>query len=772
MKTNTDSSFPEDTRRALAVIFLLSVTGLTYEVILTRLFSLMFQYHYVFLIVSLAIAGLSVGAAVATRFTRKPDTLAWSDLANVATLLALLLVGATATFSLMRSASLIGVALIAATLPFAAIGFLNAVLFSRFARRGGTLYASDLLGGALGLVFALILVGWIGAYNGILALSIVAALTAFLMTGIGGEKRHRSRALGLIAVLTVGLLVNQAVGALAFFPERLKDPPPDKTMLHILQNDPRAVLTETRWDPFARVDMVETRNDSVRYVFTDAGAGSIMVRYDGDDRRVSWLRQELPFLPFTYQADALDSVLILGAGAGQDVLMARLAGAEAITAVEINPALVALTRETADYNGNILDLPEVETVVMDGRNFIENSDQAYDLIYANVVYSQAAAPGHSALAESYIFTREALQAYWNHLSEGGRIGFVTHHGIEGLRLLVAALDMLQHEGMTLQQALNHVALVTRRTGDPQTRTSVLMITRQPWTRELAANFADEAHRRGAGMLYMPILQEVGLEGMILGAITLDDYIAANSDYNYVPTTDDSPFFYQFAPGLPSGLAELLWLSGGVVFLYLSWLIFFFVRTDRTQWKRAALAPYFALLGAAFLLVEIPMIQRFNLLLGQPAVALVAVIGALLVGGGLGSLFSSRYRVERLPSLVTVFAVTTGLAVLISLVAYPALIRWAMPFALAGRLMVTLAALAPLGFLMGVCFPSGLRIAHVADPEGVAAFWGANAVTSVLGSALAMALAVSVGFSAALVLGAALYGLAAGLAHLTWPRMLT
>jgi hypothetical protein len=65
----------------------------------------------------------------------------------------------------------------------------------------------------------------------------------------------------------------------------------------------------------------------------------------------------------------------------------------------------------------------------------------------------------------------------------------------------------------------------------------------------------------------------------------------------------------------------------------------------------------------------------------------------------------------------------------------------------------------------------LRVADQADGRAIAAFWGANAVTSVLGAALAMALAITVGFSAVLLLGAALYAAAAALAWVSWPRIL-
>jgi hypothetical protein len=102
--------------------------------------------------------------------------------------------------------------------------------------------------------------------------------------------------------------------------------------------------------------------------------------------------------------------------------------------------------------------------------------------------------------------------------------------------------------------------------------------------------------------------------------------------------------------------------------------------------------------------------------------------------------------------------------------YPALIRVSLPLSLTLRIVVTVLAILPLGFVMGIPFPSGLRMAHEADSRGIAAFWGANAVTSVLGSALAMALAMRFGFSAALLLGAVLYAAVALIVRLSWPRM--
>lgn len=758
-------------RAVLLVIFLLSSIGLAYEIALTRLFSVIFQYHYVFVIVSLSIAGLSAGAAVAA--WREQRSRAGSDLTELirAALLLTLLLGFVAVLmALLRTVNLMAIVLIVALLPFAVIGFLNAVLFTRFAHSGGQLYAADLAGGAAGVVIALTLVSWLGAFNALFALAIACLAVVIILGRIAQDRLLQIRIAALAVALSTGVVVNDSIGIVSFSPGQIGDAPPDKTMMQVLQ-DPAASILDTRWDPFARLDTVVTGDDTLRYVFTDGGAGSIMLRYDGDNQKIDWMQQDIEYLPFVVNSETTRNVLILGSGAGRDVLMAKMAGAEVITAVEINPTLVQLTRDAAAYNGSVYNLPGVQTVVMDGRNYVERSDLRFDLIYANVVYSQAAGLGHSGLSENYIFTREALISYWKHLSQTGRMGFVTHQGIEGIRLVVAVLDMLRGDGLSIPEALQRVSLASLAYGDPQARTSVVMVQRQPWTRDSASEYSTEVHNRNAGALYLPYYQELGFESLAKGLISLEGYIASNPEFNYEPSTDDRPFFYQLRPELPPGLSDLLLIGLLLVLVYVSWLIFFFVRRDQGQWKRASLTPYFTLLGAAFLLVEIPQIQRFSLLLGQPTLAMVTVIGGLLIGSSIGSLLSSQVRLDQLPQVVTGLCIILSALVIITIWLYPSLVRWALPLELSLRILVTIAAMLPLGLLMGVPFPAGLRMAYRADPRGVAAFWGANAITSVLGSALSMVLAVWIGFSAALALGAALYGLVAALVYFTWRRLL-
>jgi predicted membrane-bound spermidine synthase len=173
-----------------------------------------------------------------------------------------------------------------------------------------------------------------------------------------------------------------------------------------------------------------------------------------------------------------------------------------------------------------------------------------------------------------------------------------------------------------------------------------------------------------------------------------------------------------------------------------------------------------------LLVEVALLQRFSLLLGDPVLTLVVTLGALLLGGGLGSLFSRQFGDTHLLRLIALAAVLLGLAVLASNFVYPALVRTALPSALFTRIAVAVLALLPLGFLMGIPFPGGLRLAGEADLDGIPLFWGMNAVASTLGGALAVALALSAGFQVALLTGAGIYVLVRLLIHVAGRRVIS
>jgi hypothetical protein len=151
----------------------------------------------------------------------------------------------------------------------------------------------------------------------------------------------------------------------------------------------------------------------------------------------------------------------------------------------------------------------------------------------------------------------------------------------------------------------------------------------------------------------------------------------------------------------------------------------------------------------FLFVEIPLMQRTILFLGQPIYAFTAVLATLLLFSGLGSLATPRLSIRwTLPLLVG--------AILLYPLGLPVLFQGLLGAPLGVRLLATGLSLAPLGFLMGTAFPGGLAWLRQRAPGLVAWAWAVNGCTSVLASILAAMIALSAGFSWVLAAAALAY----------------
>ncbi len=748
---------------AAVALSLVSAVSLAYEVLLTRLFSLLFEYHFVFVATSLAISGLGLGAAWGA-WLLAHRRLGMLKPGRIVLALALALVVDSLIFSLFPWAGLVYFQVLLALPPFVLIGLLVALIFTSRPQESARLYASDLLGAAVGTVAVLLLIVWSGVFTAILWLALLAVLLALVLTYSTGDKPALNMTSASAALITMLVLAGQVFDLPKFNAAAIGGAPPDKTMLRILQDpNQNAHIAETVWGPFARLDLVETSDQDTKLVFTDGGAGSYMIHFDGNLDKVRDLQTEPDYMPFA-QTTPTDT-LVLGAGAGKDVVLALLAGSKHITAVELNQDVVDLTRRYASFNGNIFDRPGVQTVVSDGRSFVEQTKQQYDLVYLNLVYSQAAGHEGSPLAESYVFTEEAFRSYWRHLKPGGTVGIVTHNGFEGSRTLLTAIDALLHEGLTMRQALDRVLLFQAQSNDPNTATSVLLMTRNYLNDAGLSNSVKQADRLGMREMYLPSLFELPLKDLAKGTASIHDF-ARNGDYNLVPTTDDQPFFYQLQWGLPGPLLVLLVLISLAVLIYL----IVTARGHSSAGKTGAwvMSLYFAVLGAAYMLVLVPLVQRYYLLLGNPTLALVVTLEGLLFGAGLGSLFSSRLRGTLVRPVTVAMLVLVALLVAHALL-YPLLRDSLLQTSLFIRITVILALTLPLGLLIGLPFPSGLRIAGSTMPRAVPTLWGLNALAAVLGSALASTVAMTFGFQVVLLVAAGLYAAATVLLNLIKQR---
>ena len=246
-----------------------------------------------------------------------------------------------------------------------------------------------------------------------------------------------------------------------------------------------------------------------------------------------------------------------------------------------------------------------------------------------------------------------------------------------------------------------------------------------------------------------------------------------------PATDNRPFFFNLIllgdlldPALSgSGVyrtsMEAIYILFAVIGVTATLSVLFILAPLVLGSRRRGLArptaptlAYFGALGLAFMMVEIPTMQKLTVYLGQPVYSLTVVLFSLLLFSGLGSWWSGRWAAGAIAAnLRRVFPLLVAFLLLHALFS-SLILAQTLQLSLALRLVVAVLLLAVLGFLMGIPFPVGIRWAGRRQSSVVPWLWGINGVTSVLGSALATALAIHVGFRLTLIVSAVVYSTAA------------
>lgn len=736
--------------RSLLAVALISAVGLAYEVLLTNLYAVTMQYHYVFLALSVAMFGAGVGALAVQRLRPRGEALDWALPAGLAALL-------TVTLPALLWLAEVGwtvVLILVSALPFVLVGGFLALVLQRFADRAPLLYGADLLGAALGAALSPLALNGLGGPGAGMLVAAVAGLAA-LQTGV---RRLWSWAAAVLTVAALGLQLSTGWVGAALNMAQVRNAPPDKTMVHVLKQ-PGARIRSTTWDAFARVDVVETDDPTRRMLFLDGGAGSYMYRWDGNPESVASLRETTEFLPFAL--GPADRTLVIGPGGGRDVLLALLAGAREVDAVELAPGVVRAVEAEAAYNGGLTRYPGVTWTVADGRNFLRSSGKQYDLIVLDLVYTQVAGARSYALSENYIFTQEAFQDYYDHLAPGGRVAVIAHQALEGSRAFLTGLAAWQQAGgSTVREAGAQGALLMADTADPMTRTTVAVWQKGALSNEQKQLMGVASQLLSLRPLFVPGLYEEPFQPLLSGRQSLAEF-TAEGDYNLAPATDNQPFFFNLEWGVPPALTDVALLVVVLALLFALWAAW-------PQRKEGAPAPprgggtarlylYAGVVGLSYMLIQLPLIQRFLLALGNPVTSTATVLVALLVGGGLAGMLAQRsepLRTRWAPGAVALLS-----AAYIWLI--PALTPTFLRLGLSGRVGLVAALCLPLGFVLGLPFPRALARAHQQGAR-LPVVYAVNSVASILGSVLAMILAVSAGFTVTALVAVAGYALAAGL----------
>ncbi len=750
----------EKTFPLLGSVFIVSLSVLMFEVTLIRIFSVILDYHFVFLIVSLAVLGLGLGGAFIHRI--KQSITGERKILKVLFFLSLLLpLSLISSLILLLKASTTGTLVIyyfTGVVPFLFAGMFLSLVFTGFTRQSNKIYFADLAGAATGCLIVILALQLWGAINTALLVGGIASLSGLFLALASKRKIFMGSTLICSSFLflffylnlnfkhiDVNFSLHTSLGKSLF--TSLNDP----------DREERIVYTD--WNAFARTDVTEGKDPYVKWIYIDGGAGSKMLKFDGDLHKLAPLVEDIGFFPF-YQGrqGRKDKILIIGPGGGKDVLLALLGGAKEITAVEINPGSVKAVEKFSSFNGNIYDFRNVKIFIGDGRSFVKRSQERYDIIYLSLVYTQTASMLGYSLVENYIFTKEAFVDYLDHLDEDGRVVMLLHDSRDLMKAFATAISVLEDKGFNPEHASKHMVIINGFGGKEDAdlvQMPLFILKKSPFTREEAAVVLRTALVLKKRPLFIPYVYEEGLYSLIGRKMSLKEVISRSAD-NLKPAIDDSPFFYNFDKGVPRLLGILFLIS---LFLAGTFLIPSFTRR---RLENSQTVPgifhfllYFTCLGVGFMLIEIALIQKFILFLGYPTLAFSVTLFSILLGGGFGSL-ASNFIQKRLTRKISLVALSIAIMIVAYLFGLPLLLDKFLSFSILARSLITMAIIFPLGFLMGIPFPTGLRVLNNFFPEDIAWMWAVNAVMSVVGSILAVILAILFGFTWALLAGALVY----------------
>jgi len=424
-------------RVPLTALGLVSAGALAYEVLLVRLFSIIQWHHFAYMAISIALLGYGASGSFLALFL---DRLRPRFARAFALAAALFGASAVAGFALAQQLPFNALAVIwePRQLPYLAayyllfavpffcaatcVGLALAVSPKNIAR----VYRCDMLGGGLGAIGIIGALSWLfpsQALRLVGGLGLVAAALASLQGSL--KKSWPGGAYLVAAALIFTVPSSWTALRLSEYKELAQTLLVPGTEVVHEDSGPLGLLQVVRSPqiPFRHVPSLSLNNTveppEQLGVFTDGGSLSPITAFDDRPEPLAYLDHTSAALPYCL----LDrpEVLIIGAGGGADVLLALYHRAARIDAVELNPQLVRLIRDTfRDFAGHLYERPDVHVHVAEGRGFVAASDRTYDAILLPLLDSYAAAAaGTLGLAESYIYTVEAFDDYLRRLRPGG-----------------------------------------------------------------------------------------------------------------------------------------------------------------------------------------------------------------------------------------------------------------------------------------------------------------------------------------------------------------
>ena len=791
------------------IVFCVAWAALALELLQTRVLSALYYNNIVYLTVTIALMGFGISGVVVSIFARKlkdPEQLA-SLCLGLFSISAFLCLRAASFLPVIAPNSSTLVKLVIAyfvlTLPFIFAGCTLGLIFMTHGRDIYRLYFFDLVASGIGAFCFTFLLRPLGS-DAFIWIVCVVALVGFTIYAL--KTRLSKVYIGFIGAVFL-------IGVLSWGNNLVNDEPVYYKFAGMLKQN-NAHVESTIWTTIAKIDIwSEGTNPAKSKTLTQDGCAPAI--FPSEQYRTDRLNnQKAPNVMLTPQSlpyiirPEPDDVLVIGPGGGQEIVIAHTFGAKHIDAAEINPATCDLVR--GPYREYLL-WPTWDNVALynaEGRHFVSSTNKTYDVISMTGVDTFTALnSGAYVLSENYLYTVEAIEDYLNSLKPHGTMficRLMFDQPREALRL--ANIYLYGAERMGIKDPSQCIMIIGWLFHP--TMWGATLIKKEPFTpQEVEAILKRIEGQLDLGAVYIPDVFPKDLQQRIetkafshqsevmkpardayyglMRAETLEQRQAFEKAYMYniAPVTDDRPFFFEYHKVAemfrPNEIRET-WSRGTIVHYVLFFLFaltslvsfvamivpLYIFEHEGLKVKRIwSLLLFFCCLGIGFMFLELGFVQRLSVYLGHPMYTLAVVLTGILIFTGVGSYYAGTKNTNR-DKLLKQGMISTAVLSVIWIPVMNLIIPLTMGSPLTVRIFISLISLFPIALFMGIPFATGLRYLEGTYPRFIPWAWGINGLTSVMGSVLAIIIAMRIGFTVVILLGCVTYiaGLLAMLYH--------
>lgn len=778
------------------VVFLTSFTILSYEVILTQIFSIIQWQNLSSIIISIALLGFGTSGSFIFFYKEKIENNFNKFLFYILIIYPLTICLGFIIFCLIPfnpfELGINNFQMFYLLLYFIILGvqfFFGAsiigIAFLKF--KVNTIYFSNLLGSGLGAFFIVLFSFYFDPYEILIIIIGIALSSAVIFVINSGVKE-----ISIVFIYSIILLLVFQF-SLDYF--NLKKVSQYKTISAIL-NLPESKILYRKFSPLGLVQVVQAKGlrssiglslnspfnvPEQKAIFYNGEGLSPIIPYDGDNEKISYLDYMASSLPFIItKNENRKKVLVVGVGGGESILKAIKYNYNSIYGLELNKNVISLMKNNfSDYSGNIYNHSKVKIINKEARSYARTTNEKFNLIDISMLDTfTTASSGVYALNESYLYTVESIKDFYNSLDDNGILSisrWIVVPAKDNLKLFnicITALKQLKVKNIESRiLCLRSMQNIT------------LLISKSKFTNKQINIFQNFCKKRLFDMVFYAAINNQEVNNYIkfqspiyyntIKALLGKEASSYVHEYKYdiSHATDNRPYFYNFfksklisdivkhgsqkIPFTEWGYFILIILLVPVLLISFMFIVFPVLLKKKNKVKlKLDIITYFACIAIGYFFIEMCLIQKMILFLAHPTYSISVIISSLLVFSGIGSYFSEYFYFKfKKMFFIILFIIAIVLTYIIFI---DLLLNIFIDLTESLKILIVIFLLFPLGFFMGMPFPVMLKIVKQKDNLILPWALSINGFFSVISIIVAVLFSIFWGFNVVLFLSIIVY----------------